>query len=127
MSERMCEAMVGRSSFRGQGIWGIQFVSWRWISWPEVGSVHADSKTKLLTEGRLNKLYRSSIKEDEILEIMKPMIRRYAKERIDGERFGDWTIRAGYIKATREGRDFHEDVSILWSKLFALMLLLTES
>ena len=61
---------------------------------------------------RLNKLYRSSIKEDEILEIMKPMIARYAKERNEGERFGDWTIRAGYIKATREGRDFHEDVSI---------------
>jgi sulfite reductase (NADPH) hemoprotein beta-component len=67
----------------------------------------------------LNKLYRSSLKEDEILEIMKPMIRRYAKERLEGEHFGDWTIRSGYIKATREGRDFHEDVSALWSKLFA--------
>jgi len=66
----------------------------------------------------LNKLYRSSIKEEEILEIMKPMIRRYAKERLEGERFGDWTIRAGYIKATKEGRDFHEDVSVLWGKLF---------
>lgn len=61
---------------------------------------------------RLNKLYRSSIKEDEILEIMKQMIRQYAKERKEGERFGDWTIRAGYIKATREGRDFHEGVSV---------------
>lgn len=60
---------------------------------------------------RLNKLYRSSIKEDEILDIMKPMIRRYAKERQEGEKFGDWTIRAGLIKETREGRDFHEDVS----------------
>lgn len=42
---------------------------------------------------RLNKLYRSSIKEDEILEIMRPMIKRYAKERNEGERFGDWVIR----------------------------------
>jgi sulfite reductase (NADPH) hemoprotein beta-component len=42
---------------------------------------------------RLNKLYRSSIKEDEILEILRPMIKRYAKERNDGERFGDFVIR----------------------------------
>ncbi|AEO70949.1 bc7c69d0-3f07-412f-9252-8f778e64185d [Thermothielavioides terrestris] len=60
---------------------------------------------------RLNKLYRSSIKEDEILAIMKPLLKRYATERLEGERFGDWTIRAGIIKATTEGRDFHEGVA----------------
>jgi sulfite reductase (NADPH) hemoprotein beta-component len=60
---------------------------------------------------RLNKLYRSSIKEDEILAIMKPMLKRYATERNEGERFGDWTIRAGIIKETTDGRDFHEGVS----------------
>ncbi|KAK0627791.1 hypothetical protein B0T14DRAFT_513355 [Immersiella caudata] len=60
---------------------------------------------------RLNKLYRSSIKEEEILEIMKPMLKRYALEREEGEHFGDWTIRAGIIKATTEGRDFHEGVA----------------
>ena len=60
---------------------------------------------------RLNKLYRASIKEDEILEIMKPMLKRYALEREEGEHFGDWTIRAGIIKATTEGRDFHEGVA----------------
>jgi sulfite reductase (NADPH) hemoprotein beta-component len=42
---------------------------------------------------RLNKLYRSSIKEDEILEILKPMIKRYAVERNEGEKFGDFVIR----------------------------------
>jgi sulfite reductase (NADPH) hemoprotein beta-component len=42
---------------------------------------------------RLNKLYRSSIMEEEILEIIRPMIKRYAKEREEGEHFGDWTIR----------------------------------
>ena len=42
---------------------------------------------------RLNKLYRSSIKEEEILEILRPMIKRYAVERNDGERFGDFVIR----------------------------------
>ena len=60
---------------------------------------------------RLNKLYRSSIKEDEILEIMRPMIKRYAKERNEGEHFGDWTIRAGIIVATKWGTDFHDNVS----------------
>ncbi|KAJ4294731.1 Sulfite reductase [NADPH] subunit beta [Collariella sp. IMI 366227] len=60
---------------------------------------------------RLNKLYRSSIKEEEILEIMRGLLKRYAKEREEGERFGDWTIRAGVIKATTEGRDFHEGVA----------------
>ncbi|KAH8912464.1 sulphite reductase hemo protein, beta subunit [Coniochaeta sp. PMI_546] len=60
---------------------------------------------------RLNKLYRSSIKEEEILEIMRPMLKRYAAEREEGEHFGDWTIRAGIINETKEGRDFHEGVA----------------
>jgi len=60
---------------------------------------------------RLNKLYRASIKEDEILAIMKALLKRYSLEREKGERFGDFCIRAGIIKATREGRDFHDDVS----------------
>ena len=61
---------------------------------------------------RLNKLYRSSIREEEILEIMKPLLKRFALERNDGERFGDFVIRIGMIKATKEGRDFHDDVSL---------------
>jgi sulfite reductase (NADPH) hemoprotein beta-component len=59
---------------------------------------------------RLNKLYRSSIKEDEILAIMKPLLKRYAQERTDGERFGDFCIRIGMIKPTTEGKTFHDDV-----------------
>ena len=59
------------------------------------------------------KLYRASIKEDEILGILKPLLKRYALERNDGERFGDFVIRIGMIKETREGRDFHDDVSLL--------------
>lgn len=60
---------------------------------------------------RLNKLYRSSIKEEEILEIMKPLLKRYAMEREEGERFGDFVIRIGMIKETWEGKTFHDDVS----------------
>jgi sulfite reductase (NADPH) hemoprotein beta-component len=61
---------------------------------------------------RLNKLYRSSIKEEEILEIMKPLIKRYAQEREEGEHFGDFVIRVGVIKPTTEGKTFHDDVSL---------------
>ena len=60
---------------------------------------------------RLNKLYRSSIQEAEILEIMKPMLKRYALERNESEHFGDWIIRAGIIKPTVEGKTFHDDVA----------------
>lgn len=64
---------------------------------------------------RLNKLYRQSIKEDEILDIMKPLLKRYAVERNtdseEPERFGDWLIRAGVIKETTNGMNFHEGVS----------------
>ncbi|KAF2423546.1 sulphite reductase hemo protein, beta subunit [Tothia fuscella] len=58
---------------------------------------------------RLNKLYRASIKEDEILEIMKPLVKRYAKERNEGERFGDFVIRCGMIVATSDGMNFHDN------------------
>ena len=64
---------------------------------------------------RLNKLYRSSIQEEEILDIMKPMLKRYAMERKQGEHFGDWVIRADYIKPTKEGKAFHDDVAELES------------
>lgn len=60
---------------------------------------------------RLNKLYRSSIKEDEILDIMKPLLKRYSLEREEGEHFGDFCIRIGMIKETTEGKTFHDDVS----------------
>ncbi|KAF8630759.1 hypothetical protein AX17_005354 [Amanita inopinata Kibby_2008] len=57
---------------------------------------------------RLNKIYRETVTEPEILVILEPMIRRYALERHEGEHFGDWTIRAGYISATTEGKAWYE-------------------
>ncbi|CAK7239477.1 MAG: Sulfite reductase [NADPH] subunit beta [Sporothrix thermara] len=59
---------------------------------------------------RLNKLFRQSIKEDEILAIMKPLLKRWATERQEGEHFGDFCIRVGVITATRDGTDFHDDI-----------------
>ncbi|RJS94338.1 NADPH-dependent assimilatory sulfite reductase hemoprotein subunit [Salinisphaera sp. Q1T1-3] len=59
---------------------------------------------------RLNKLYRETIGEDEILAELAPMIERWAAEREPNEHFGDFVVRVGIIAATREGRDFHDDV-----------------
>ena len=56
---------------------------------------------------RLNKLYRENIGEPEILAELEPMIDHYARERRDGEPFGDFVIRTDYIHATTAGRDFH--------------------
>ncbi|CAG8532889.1 335_t:CDS:1, partial [Paraglomus brasilianum] len=42
---------------------------------------------------RLNKLYKESLKESEILKELKPILTRYVKEREDGEKFGDFVIR----------------------------------
>ncbi|MGB0416499.1 MAG: NADPH-dependent assimilatory sulfite reductase hemoprotein subunit [Coraliomargarita sp.] len=60
---------------------------------------------------RLNKLYRTSVTHDEIIEAVKPILFDYAKERNDGERFGDFTIRKGYVKATPAGNQFHADIA----------------
>jgi sulfite reductase (NADPH) hemoprotein beta-component len=56
---------------------------------------------------RLNKLYREGITEERILAELTPIIQRYAKERQDGERFGDFVIRKGYVKEVKTGREFH--------------------
>lgn len=56
---------------------------------------------------RLNKLYRENIGEDRILAELEPLIAEYARERSDGEPFGDYVIRAGHIAATGNGLDFH--------------------
>ncbi len=59
---------------------------------------------------RLSKLYAQDVGHDKILRLLAPIIARYAKERTEGERFGDFTIRTGYVKATTAGNQFHNDV-----------------
>lgn len=46
---------------------------------------------------RLNRLYKDSMDEAEILATLEPMIQRYAKERNREEAFGDFVLRAGYL------------------------------
>lgn len=60
---------------------------------------------------RLNKLYRASLTHDQIIKALKPILLRYSKEREIGERFGDFTIRKGYVRATTAGKYFHAEVS----------------
>ena len=57
---------------------------------------------------RLNKLYRENIGEQEILDTLRPIFARYATERQEGEHFGDFTIRAGYVKEVTHGLNFHD-------------------
>jgi len=57
---------------------------------------------------RLNKLYKEMLNEDAILRELEPVIAAYARDRGVGERFGDFVIRAGFVKATTHGTNFHE-------------------
>jgi sulfite reductase (NADPH) hemoprotein beta-component len=59
---------------------------------------------------RLSKLYRQDVAAEEIQDLLAPILQRYAKEREDGEKFGDFVIRAGYVAATVQGDDFHMNI-----------------
>ncbi|WP_100398105.1 assimilatory sulfite reductase (NADPH) hemoprotein subunit [Bacillus sp. FJAT-44742] len=56
---------------------------------------------------RLNKMYLENIGEEEILSELRVLLSRYAKERREGEHFGDFVIRAGVIEAVTDGTNFH--------------------
>ena len=56
---------------------------------------------------RLSKLYEQDLDHDGIVMRLDRVFAAYAAERQDGERFGDFVIRAGFVAATSNGRDFH--------------------
>ena len=60
---------------------------------------------------RLSKLYKADVPADEIKALLAPVLSCYAKERNEGEKFGDFVIRAGIIAATIQGADFHKNLS----------------
>ncbi|SMN20086.1 similar to Saccharomyces cerevisiae YJR137C MET5 Sulfite reductase beta subunit, involved in amino acid biosynthesis, transcription repressed by methionine [Maudiozyma saulgeensis] len=60
---------------------------------------------------RLNKLYKSNIKDSDICEILKPLFKKWALEREDEEHFGDFLIRKDIIKETTEGKFIHENIA----------------
>jgi sulfite reductase (NADPH) hemoprotein beta-component len=61
---------------------------------------------------RLNKLYAQDVGKSRIIELLEPLLIRYAKEREEGEHFGDFVIRAGVVKPTLGGNTFHSDVKL---------------
>ena len=56
---------------------------------------------------RMSKLYAEDLQHDDIVAKLEPVLAAYAKERKADERFGDFVIRAGFVAATSNGRDFH--------------------
>jgi sulfite reductase (NADPH) hemoprotein beta-component len=59
---------------------------------------------------RLSKLYRQDLLASEIKELLSPILKHYSKERNEGEKFGDFVIRKGYVEATVQGEDFHKNI-----------------
>jgi sulfite reductase (NADPH) hemoprotein beta-component len=58
---------------------------------------------------RLNKLYKESVPNEQIVAELTPILQRFAAEKQPGEHFGDFVIRAGYVKPVTSGAvDFHD-------------------
>ncbi len=43
---------------------------------------------------RLNRVYKESVKFDDVIAELRPLLQRFVAERRPGERFGDFTARA---------------------------------
>jgi sulfite reductase (NADPH) hemoprotein beta-component len=59
---------------------------------------------------RLSKLYRENVTSAALKPLLAPIFAHYAQERNEGERFGEFCIRAGYVAATIQGPDFHKNL-----------------
>lgn len=62
---------------------------------------------------RLNKLVAQDVDKARIVATLEPLLVRYAKERNEAERFGDFVIRIGVVAATTAGNQFHADVKLV--------------
>jgi sulfite reductase (NADPH) hemoprotein beta-component len=58
---------------------------------------------------RLSKLYAEDLDHEAIITRLDPIFAAFKRERQDGERFGDYVIRAGFVAATENGPDFHSN------------------
>ncbi len=61
---------------------------------------------------RLNQLYASNVSIDKALELLEPLLARFAAERDDHEHFGDYLIRANIVKAINHGSDPHRMIPV---------------
>lgn len=57
---------------------------------------------------RLNKMVIENVGEATILDMLGKVIGQFAKDRLPGERFGDFAIRAGFAAEVKEGRHFND-------------------
>jgi len=57
---------------------------------------------------RLNKMVLENVAEPAILDHLGKVIAHFARERQEGERFGDFAIRAGHVAEVKEGRFFND-------------------
>jgi len=60
---------------------------------------------------RMNKLYAKDLKHEGIIAALSPLIAAYASERAPGERFSDFVIRTGHVRAVVASNGFHEDLA----------------
>lgn len=57
----------------------------------------------------MNRLFRENLTEAAILETLNELFGRYAAERLDGETFGNYSIRSGLVAEVRNpAEDFHD-------------------
>jgi sulfite reductase (NADPH) hemoprotein beta-component len=57
---------------------------------------------------RLNKMYLENVGENAILVALEGVLGHYARDRLTDEHFGDFAIRAGYVREVTEGRRFND-------------------
>jgi sulfite reductase (NADPH) hemoprotein beta-component len=48
---------------------------------------------------RLNRVYREGVRDAQLIDELRPVLARYAAERLAGERFGDWCARVLWLEA----------------------------
>ncbi len=61
---------------------------------------------------RLNTLYKASLGAADIVATVRPLLRKYAAHRHQGERFGDFVVRTGIVKSTGTPADFHDKATV---------------
>ncbi len=61
---------------------------------------------------RMNKLFAEDLDHAGIVAALDAIFAAYAAERKQGERLGDFTIRAGFVAASGNGRAFHDNTGV---------------
>ncbi len=100
--------IILRGGVRWQSAWIVLDAPGWWLLWTTSQQNISRSVLSCYLGGSLVLMcVTETVSEPEILAILKPMIKRYALERLEGERFGDFTIRAGYISPTTAGKEWY--------------------